>query len=808
GVYRFTVSAKGFGPVTGVEGVLGAGQSELQMDFTLSKGATVLGRVTESGSGKGAANVGVTLQGVEDYPGVKTDEQGYYVLAGLAPGVRMVKLDTSGSPYLPGAIEQVREVSIKDPDQEITGIDFVVEPAGVVWGYVTQQDKTPVVKVNVALCSSSSILAQVVNMAVQQKGPLNDTSGEDGYYELVGVPLNEEWRVYAQCDDWAPQLSEPFLLSGSLRELRVDVFLTEGTTIYGRVIDADKQPVPEARVVCIPKYTKFLERMDTAQAFRSPDSDEKGEFAIPELPRGEYQLMAFKENYKADILGLPVYPDGYQDIHDIELVLTAVDTGDSSVFGQVTDSEGKPVEGVTVTLRGVETAALSRVERKAQSDVSGNYLFSGVSQGILTLEAAKEGYSQKRVANVRLNEPTDIELEGQASVAGRVTVRETGAPPPSFTIQVFPMPDASNNSGGLLMRPQRGVSETFNGEDGQYSVTLSPGRYQVTALAPGFTPADLEVTLKPGEQRGNQDLEVKQRGGGIAGKVVTRDGKSPLGASVWYVRSGLTNAAPQQGRQVGADGAYEFAQLSPGAYDVFARVEGYAQGRVGPVEVGEEETVTGIDITLETGGTLTGFVAIDGQLQADAVVTVMGGSDLVRMTNTDANGQYTIDHLSAGQYLVTAQMLGKEILSGVLNPRLNRVQIVNGEVSEYNFGAQGGGTVRGYCSSPPPMTGAGFVLLRDPTFPLDWSQIDLQLLLNLASNLSTIPDFIEALEPVGRDGSFTVTNVQLGVFQLDIIYIDSPAGILEGGWQPVFSTSVAIESAEPIDLGQIAVNAP
>jgi hypothetical protein len=205
---------------------------------------------------------------------------------------------------------------------------------------------------------------------------------------------------------------------------------------------------------------------------------------------------------------------------------------------------------------------------------------------------------------------------------------------------------------------------------------------------------------------------------------------------------------------------------------------------------------------------LTGFVAIDGQLQADAVVTVMGGSDLMRMATTDANGQYTVDHLAAGQYLVTAQMLGKEILSGVLNPRLNRVQIVNGEVSEYNFGAQAGGTVRGYCSPPPPMTGAGFVLLRDPSFPLDWSQIDLQLLLNMASNLSAIPEFIEALEPVGRDGSFTVTNVQLGAFQLDIIYLNSPAGLLDGGWQQVFGTSVAIESAEPIDLGQIAVNAP
>jgi hypothetical protein len=97
----------------------------------------------------------------------------------------------------------------------------------------------------------------------------------------------------------------------------------------------------------------------------------------------------------------------------------------------------------------------------------------------------------------------------------------------------------------------------------------------------------------------------------------------------------------------------------PGTYDVIATLTGYFPDTVQNVMVVNQQTVTGINLTLDvapTNGLITGTVTLNGGTGnvAQAVVSAGGG---VATTNPDATGFYTLD-LPAGNYDVTASLSG------------------------------------------------------------------------------------------------------------------------------------------------------
>ncbi len=819
GEYGFRVRAAGYAVLSRDNVVLHEAAGELRKNFELYTGAQVSGRVRVAGTGAGALNVRVFARGSNKVAPVHTDEYGAYTLAGFDAGTYTIALDLQKAPYVSAGAPSSRPVIITYPDKKLTGIDFEVEEAGIVWGYVLGTGGKPVEKADLLVCKSSSIVSQIADAGLRGGPPLHARSGADGYYELVGVPFNQEWHVYATSDAWAPQLSDPFMLTPNHRHLRLDLFMSGGTNVYGRVVDAAGNPIPDAGILCIPAYNEFFSRLDSPHAVRGPRSDDAGRFVISNLPRGRYQIIAQKQDFKLEMMGEPVYPDGYSDIRDVEIVLTRLDTGEFTVYGTVTDTAGRPVEGAELRLRGIGPETLTGIEQTTTSGSGGAYRFDGVPSGFLVLVASKDGYAETRVSRVQLDAPTNITLEAQVRIAGRVFIKETDALVENFRIQAVLLA-AHGREGVVSFQPRTdsAQSRNFNDGDGRFEMMLRPGEYQIEVSAPGLTTAHRDLDLEPGDNRDDLRIYLRQAGGSIEGRVVAESGGNVAGAIVWLGREGAaggtafpgaqTGASGQDGRQVGDDGRFEFTLLPAGRYTVFARADGYAETQSEPIRLSDDQSVTGVQVVLGRGGTLTGYVVRNGQRQPEAIVTVFG-NNVTRMASTDENGDYRIDNLPAGRYQVSAQVLGQELLTNLLAPELNRIEIFDGETTVFNIGEISGGTITGLCTPPPPITGMGYALLHEPGVPIDLSRMagpglllrlrDPQSLLNMVAGMA------EAASPVSPEGDFRLTGISQGEHQLDIIYAGALGEVVLGELRPLFSTTITVEGEGEINLGEIVL---
>ncbi len=809
GEYALDVRASGYIAVTNERGTIDEAQGELRMDFTLSTGASISGRITESGTQKGAKGVTVGAEGPQPYRGeVQSDENGRYTVSGLGPGDFAVTLFMRNCPYIVTGMIPSKNVTIKTETQEVTGIDFVVDAAGEVWGYVMTREGTAVRGTDVVLCTSASVFSQVSEAAIKQAPPLGGGSDEEGYYEIMGVPLNKEWKLYAMTKERAPQLTAPFILTPSQRTARIDIYVSPGTNVYGRVVDTSRTAIAQADVICIPAYSKFFSPLDAPQAFRNQKSKEDGSFQIPQLPVGEYQILAQKHGYKFAATGEPIYPDGYTDIRNVEVVLTPVESGQFTVYGTVTDASGNPIKDVKLSLGSLSGSDFSAEESTATTDAGGNYTFNGVQSGFLMLRTEKPGYQGQDVTNVKLDEPTDIVMEAGATLRGTVLVKETNSPPPNAQVSAMRVAGQEGGRGGLGFLAERNFESTSTDASGNFVLEVGAGSYMIEARAPGLTSGRTQVAVEAGQNREGVVVYVRKAGGHIAGRVTVSAGKSPAGALVWMSQDASADMSflpdfgamsQQRGIQVGADGLFEFRNLPAGTYIIRARMEGYAQGQSAPVELGDGQTVSGVEITLGTGGTLQGYVFVNGSPEAGAIVTVIGEGLSREPASADESGFYQIDQLPAGSHLATAVAMprGGNIIS-LLSPMSARVQIVEGQTTTHNFGEPSNTALVGHCT-PVPSAGtmAIAVLLPPGTTPDVIPQMGVMALISwFASN---IDKFMGTSAIQG--GDFRIDSLVAGEYPLVVVLGNAVDALTGGGSARIgFTGMVTIVDGQVTEL--------
>jgi protocatechuate 3,4-dioxygenase beta subunit len=776
------------------------------VEIAMSRGATISGRVTESGSSVGAPGLTVHARCSEPDKAncgegvIETDEDGYYSIGGLIPAEYEVWLEMAGVaptveeafqnmdrkrsvPYMAGKELPYQRVTLNDVDEERKGIDFKVDAAGIVWGYVTDMDKEPV-QAGLLMVTSQSIVSQALTKAYEamtkKTPPIFAKSGEDGYYEMVGVPLNQEWRIYGKADDYATQLTDPFMVTPTQRNARIDIYLFDGTTVYGQVVDSNRNPVDNAEVICIPGFEKLLSPMDTPQAFDGTQTDEDGRFEITQLPAGTYQMFAMKKGYRYSLMGEPVYPDGYNDIQNFRITLDPVVAGNHEIFGTVIDTQGNPVADAGVEVGGFSVMALDDMQKKTTSDEEGRYYIGELDAGMYMMQVEKEGYASSHMTRVRLNEATEVVLEAGARILGRVVVQETGsAPEGGFSISATPAMEADSISFSMLEAMADGTSQHFENTDGngRFELALAAGRYQLEAKASGLTAGRVTLDLKPGEVENGVTLYLSRSGGRIEGLVTTADGKTPQGAVVTLAEvNPLTanfigmmatmNEFGGQSQRVDQGGAFSFDQLPTGDYTLVVQHPGYAQSQSAPITVVSGDTVRGVEIRLGAGGVLEGYVSKGGRAQANAMILLMAAGTPMT-ANSDDKGFYHFDDVPAGTHQATLVPVGNlsnplaaaSLSAGIQNAY---VMIEDGQVTRYDFGDESGVTLIGHCE---PATFEGAAMIRFPQ-----QEADDAGLLGIASQLGGLG---------GADienGTFTIPNVSPGAWLIELY----PAGAREG----------------------------
>jgi len=775
GDYHVEAVAADYMAVTEPVGEIGRERPQAIADLSLSLGAMVSGRVTETGTPTGIS--GLVIHTQDQLKRTTTDERGEYVLSGLAPGEHGISVRLEDTAFKAAQALPFQRVTINSPEDEVRGIDFTLDPAGVVWGYVMTPDRQPVSTADVLLTTSESPLTQALNSMIRRAPPLGARSEEDGYYELVGVPLNQEYRLHSSSQNFSPQLADPFVLTSSHRQARVDIFMFSGSNVSGRVVDRRRNPIADAEVMCIPSYTALVQPMSSPQAFRGGSSDQNGNFLIEELPAGNYQMFARKQGYKIALVGEPVTSDGYNTISGVQLMLEPVDEGEYAVFGTVKDTGGAAIDGAQVRLEG-NAASFTSVDRETSTSGSGEFRFDGVESGEYGLTVTKEGYAPRRVGRVALNRATNVFLDASALVRGRVVVQGSSAAPDSYQVSGIPLRDSAQGSLDIMRFLSEKQSQSFSDPEGHFELYLNAGEYRLEATAAEYTPAREVIILTPGEVLENVLLELRSDGARIAGTVRTRDGSSPQGARVMLLEGNspseamLLLAAGDGGdyeqMMVGADGEFEFERLAEGNYVVVAQHERYATANSGVIPLSEGGNEQNVQIMLGAGGALEGYVFRDGQPRVGVMVVVFGNGE-TSSTTTDGSGYYHVDGLATGQYqAMVVAAAGGGLPTNPLDTEGVPVDIEDGETTRYDFGTGEGTRIEGVTVPPPPPgLMAGAVVLRQPGMGM--------VALGDSVGIDAITN--GHLRALGGSGEFVLNDVPPGEWQIDVYYVE-PGGLM------------------------------
>jgi hypothetical protein len=326
----------------------------------------------------------------------------------------------------------------------------------------------------------------------------------------------------------------------------------------------------------------------------------------------------------------------------------------ATVAGRIT-LEGRGVAGVLVTLMSSQYGQQVRPTAKATTDAEGRYRMTDVPAGSYFLNPFAPAYV---VAGVnpsewqpgrRLNlapgeklESLDFTLDRGGVVTGRVTDPE-GRPLVEAMVRVMAADEADRKKPQFAVQmfafqtDDRGVYRLYGLAPGRYLIYVGEAQEDgiVRVGGGGYYPRTFygdtseiaqakAVEVKPGDETAGIDIRLGKppKTYAASGRVVDEHGQPVAGANLIY---GPVSAENRFNGGFGADGTrtnergeFKLTNLPPGRYGLFAsRGEAFSQQQ--PADYSEaalaevvDEDVSGLEVKLARGATITGVVALEG----------------------------------------------------------------------------------------------------------------------------------------------------------------------------------------------------
>jgi hypothetical protein len=423
-------------------------------------------------------------------------------------------------------------------------------------------------------------------------------TGSDGHFRLAGFTAGEG-VVISAAGPHHLRLETPVVAPRS----GLEVVLTRGARISGRVVDEEGEPLAPVTVTAA--------RPGSGPSFRDTPIREAagadGTFDIGPVPEGPWEITALFGT--ATVARTVEVEAAGEDVADIELVL---ERPDGEVTGVVVDDRGRPVVGARVT---------APPNAHTESDADGRFELNGTAVGErVTIQASSEDrrrtFERVRVESGLVTE-VRLVLPGPKVLTGRV------------------VDGAGNPIAGAAVGPTLGPFAegpgTTTGTDGAFSLEIQPHPgAQIEIRAEGFKSAVVPVAT------GATDLGdvVLHSGHRVAGMVRDPDGTALQGASVVAL-----NAAGKRGGSVTSrwDGSWEL-ELGPGEWRFEATTTagqfGSAQARVG-------DPPPFVEIVADAAPRRRGRVSVDGAVAVGFPVTLASvGGSWAQAVRTDADGTF------------------------------------------------------------------------------------------------------------------------------------------------------------------------
>ena len=683
--------------------------------FTLTRAATIEGRITRADNGKLVSGAKVTARISGTTQTVRTGADGRYRLAGLPQGAYRLTFDERTFVLL-----DRRQVEVAPG--EVKMLDVALTPAVTLVGRVSDEKGQPVSGARGSIAAGAESRMGMILRVMARDGENQPAfiSGPDGTFRATRLPPGTNQRLTVQHPEFDRRVVPGVdLVPGLPRPLSLDIVLSPGFIVSGSVKDKEGKPLEGARVGLTRAVTMTGGRGGNVMSFSSVDSvrplsdtDFEGKFEFKGLSAGDYDVAVTKAGFTRNTMTAVKAGDGGSPL---EVVLSP----GATLSGRLVQPNGQTVTGYTVNARPASPGQTSsstmlggRNAFNAQVDADGSFLLDGLVPGsaydISIFGPGEFRGDPKKKGVVAPAADVDIEVAGRGRIAGRVLDAATGAPVTDFEAAYTPA------RGGGMVVVFRGPGDNerrtpFSSPDGSFSFEeVPPGNFDVTVWARTYQQARTGgITVAAGETK---TVEVKAaRGLAIRGRVVdAKTGRGIQDATVSASDGGapgagmfIMDASGASGALTDADGRFEITDQGPGSYQVSARHTSFSEGSA---RVVLEDKDGAVDVPLHSGGTIAGVVlSSQGAPLSGAEVALQGGGDSggVRFgmegqgTLTDAVGRFRFEHLTAGRYKVGATLRSEA------SP-LVEIPLGAGDVREdIRLSLDGGATVRGVVKGLP-----------------------------------------------------------------------------------------------------------
>lgn len=557
----------------------------------------------------------------------------------------------------------------------VGNVNFTLAPCGWISGRVTNQAGTPLSGISVYVEQGGQLVAQVV-------------TGPTGTYATSGIaPGNYTVRASGQGTAYLGKFYNNGALvsvvSGAVTP-NINIALELGGSITGIVVDSLGRPVTGATVGAqiMPSGTPYFTttNADGSYSFVGLEggnyivgADQFDPFNLDPNNSIPWLVRTYYFNAYTVEQALPVGVMQGVATSGIDLVMDRMGT----ISGTVTDTVGQPVAGVTVQANGLDVI----VVREAVTDANGAYSVEGLQTGNYLVFFSDGAHLPQYYS-------------GQADSANATPVSVVfTADTPNINAVLSPMGSISgtvveDGTGSPISGAFVSAYDAGSGFEIRSAITVTDGTYQVTGLATGSykisvehdvyvtefyidasditAAAEIPVTLGNVSPGINMSLAKKPS---LSGRVTTA-AAAPIAGAVVVAMPISPGFAVQA--ETDQNGDYTITGIQPGSYMVSAGNATYArkfynniydEADATPVVVGALENRTGIDFTLELGGSISGQVTYpntDMRIQWGMVSVVMPSTGAAVATielAPDGDGSYTLSGLPAGTYKVYAEIL-------------------------------------------------------------------------------------------------------------------------------------------------------
>ncbi|MFI8687005.1 carboxypeptidase regulatory-like domain-containing protein [Rossellomorea sp. NPDC077527] len=623
---NYTVVAAASNYQAATQGVTISSNATSIVNFNLaSDPGSISGIVTNAQTGTPITSVNVQVRIVDSSGAVistvLTDENGQYVVNGLAPAVYTVVVSAPDF--------QTNAVTVQVSSNQTADGSIALQPdPGQITGTVVDSiGSNPISGAVVSIVNSSGNLITSV---------LTDM---DGVFMVEGL-APDNYTVNVMANDFQNGMVGALVSSGQTTPVSV-VLNPDPGFITGSV-----SPIVPNTIVQLRDVNNVL--IDSVVV------NQDGTFSFNNLTPGTYTVLASAPNYSTVQAGVSVLAN---QSSTVDLILVP---NPGSVSGIVTDNMGNPIGNAIVQIFDQNNILIG----SGFTDSSGQYIVGNLPSGSFNVVVNSPGFGQV-ITGINLGVGQDLTgvnvslIPNPGIINGQVTNLTTGDPISGATVVIID---------GIS---QIQVASTTTSISGNYSVSgLAPGSYIVSASKLNFT-TEQTGAIVISDSGTRADLALGENPGSISGNVEDTNG-NPITGNGIQISVFNENNVLVVSFLANSDGTYSIPSLAPGTYFVTAAAPNYSSSTVSAM-VQSNQTTAVTNVLAANPVTLTVQVVIQNTSTPieGSTVTIRHANNIPIATGiTDENGYVTFSSLPTGTLNITADAVsfGTDTKTVIGNP--------------------------------------------------------------------------------------------------------------------------------------------